>query len=107
MRPLPNIETLPPRPYGVYLSDRDVFSRAASHGRKAEKIITRLFGKHGRTPHGFYEPLGFIESTRSLAARNRLYSLIIYQLLFKDIARGRIDAKVQNGKFELSWKGKP
>lgn len=96
-RPFPSIAFLPPEPQ-PFLFRGGGFNRGAALCRKADAIIKRVYEPRDSAPHGFADPVGFVASCRKLEARNRIYRLLIVQLVEHDIRRGRLVESRENGK---------
>lgn len=97
-RPLPSIAFLPPEPEPIYYRGWNSLEKGAAICRKANAIIKRVYEPRDKAPHGFADPVGFVASCRKLAARNRIYRLLIVHLVEHDIKRGRLVESRENGK---------
>lgn len=65
----------------------DMIDRVIAINDRAEKIMLRLFGMEGRTPHSFYDPQGFINSCNEQALRKRIRYFIVLELAERMAAR--------------------
>ena len=97
-RPLPNPSAIFPYPEPIYNRGERAFDRCAALCRKADAIIKRVYEPRRETPHGFADPVGFVASCNRLHARNRIYKLLLVQLIEHDIKRGRLVEINENGK---------
>lgn len=57
---------------------------------RAQAIADRAYGPRGRTPHGFHDPVGFIESTRRSNALRRVHALLVRRLVDRAIRLGEL-----------------
>lgn len=51
--------------------------------KRAEKIVERIMPAH-RTPHGFYDPIGFVENSIRNSERRRLWARVYERLQKKE-----------------------
>jgi hypothetical protein len=87
-RPLPD-EIAPPQP-GYLCSGDAAIAACADYCRRADAIVQWLYGPRGQTPHGFYQPLGFVEASIRNSKRNAIYRALVRRMVARDIARGRL-----------------
>lgn len=88
-RPMPAYDIARP-PRMLLKPSLGALSYAAAVNHRAEAIVDWLYGKAEAAPHGFYNPLGFIEASRRHTQRNRIYSWLCRRIIERDAARGRI-----------------
>jgi hypothetical protein len=62
-----------------YRIDMSALNARADRVDRADAIMARAFGKVA-TPHGFYDPVGFVQACRRSAAQKRIRLALIYAL---------------------------
>lgn len=72
------------------------FKFHAETGRRAAKLLERIYGPESATPHGFQNPAGFVAATRERNARTRMLKVIRERLAQRAIERGQL-VEVRNG----------
>lgn len=68
---------------------RDRLDFQAAIGARAGRIVERVMPVKP-TPHGFYDPQGFVASCHYSARRNQLYRELIAHLTETEMLRGRL-----------------
>jgi hypothetical protein len=94
--PIPSPESIPDcrklRPHVRFASGQQ--DKLAELGHRSEAILVRCFEPLGRAPSGYVNPAGFIDSSRRMDARNRLFRAIFWQLASKEAERGRLQLEL-------------
>lgn len=96
--PLPQPEqiALPTEKFVIQMAMEKSFRFHVNAGHRAAKLLNRIYGPEGKTPHGFQNPKGFVEAARERNARSRMFKVIRERINQNAVRRGQL-VEVRNG----------
>lgn len=87
-RPMPDIGIIARQPR-YFCAGEASLTYVAAINRRADAIVYWLYGPSPVTPHGFYNPNGFVAASQRNAKRNAIYRNLVARIIERDVSRGR------------------